>query len=428
MPIIDIRKTIKNTDKILLIRPDYPDGVNNTKHGTSKLHHKYFPIGLLKMSTYFKNRGHQVDLIVGKGVPKLTADVIFITSLFTYWRSFLEETIQYYKFICPNAKIIVGGVDASLNPTEIEEMGVDVFIGVMEEVESVIPDYSYFKDDEIDFQVLHTSRGCIRRCTFCGTYIVEPNFSYKTAEEIEKEIFKNKITFYDNNLLANPHIKDILEMISNLKVNGKVINTVESKSGFDARLLIKDYDEVTKNGRGIEGTIFYLIKKARIIAPRIAWDNWLEEKPIIEKAVKLFEKVGYKRKDIQVFMLYNYELTYEQLEFKRRVCQKLGVQISDCRYRPLNSKFDFYDGKKAQTSFDYYIHKKWNDKDIKTFRKNVRGQNILIRYLANGKPILKDYMMKNNVPEKVLDEYCELYPWQENINSPIVEPVKKSIA
>ena len=63
--------------KVLLVRPDYPNGSNN-KYGNGKLHHKYFPIGILKMSTYFKKKGDTVNLVIGNKIPKFTPDTIYI--------------------------------------------------------------------------------------------------------------------------------------------------------------------------------------------------------------------------------------------------------------------------------------------------------------------------------------------------------------
>ena len=65
---------------------------------------------------------------------------------------------------------------------------------------------------------------------------------------------------------------------------------------------------------------------------------------------------------------------------KLEQCKRWGVQIADCRYRPLNQTFDNYNPRKRQTNKDYYIHHKWTDRQIKLFRKKVRQQNIMIRH------------------------------------------------
>ena len=71
------------------------------------------------------------------------------------------------------------------------------------------------------------------------------------------------------------------------------------------------------------------------------------------------------------------------MEKKRVQCYKWGVQISDCRYRPLTQKFDEFNAHKVgQKNSDYHIHESagWTDDLVKQFRKNVRRQNICVRH------------------------------------------------
>lgn len=82
-------------------------------------------------------------------------------------------------------------------------------------------------------------------------------------------------------------------------------------------------------------------------------------------------------------MIYNYEIPYEKMEEKRQYCARWHVQISDCRYRPLQSIYDNYSPyKKNQTDKDYHIHTEsgWTDEKVKKFRRNIRRHNICIRH------------------------------------------------
>ena len=67
---------------------------------------------------------------------------------------------------------------------------------------------------------------------------------------------------------------------------------------------------------------------------------------------------GFNSKDISVFMLYNYDLDYDELESKRVKCFEWKVQITDCRFRPLDEIKDNYSPHKrnGQTNNDYFIH------------------------------------------------------------------------
>ncbi len=122
-----------------------------------------------------------------------------------------------------------------------------------------------------------------------------------------------------------------------------------------------------------------LLKQASFRYPRIAWDWGYKDRNNIKKQLDILVNGGYNYQDIFVFMLYNWDISFEEMEEKRIKCWECNVQISDCRFRPLTQIFDYYNPKKAQTSQDYFIHENWTDAMVKQFRKNVRRQNICVR-------------------------------------------------
>ena len=62
-------------------------------------------------------------------------------------------------------------------PEHCKDSGCDeVFVGVDHEAENFIPSYDLVN---INYQIMHTSRGCIRKCEFCGTWKIEPEFISK---------------------------------------------------------------------------------------------------------------------------------------------------------------------------------------------------------------------------------------------------------
>ena len=161
------------------------------------------------------------------------------------------------------------------------------------------------------------------------------------------------------------------EIVAKLKINGRPV-IFESQSGFDGRILEKN------------PVLAELIKKARFHNIRIAWDNSVEDKDSIKKQIDFLVKAGYPAKDISVFMIYNFDISYNDMIKKLNYCKKWGVQISDCRYRPIDLDYDNYNPnmRNGQPDNSFYIHKKagWTDKKIRDFRKKVRQHNIWIRY------------------------------------------------
>jgi len=372
--------------KVLLVEPEFPISEK------SKNHKNYLPIGLLKLAKYHKNKGDLVKLARGNLQYQeldFVPDQIMITSLFTYWRKHVKESVEHYKSLFPKARIIVGGIYASLMPEDCKNYtGCDqVFEGVHKEAEKTDPYYDLVANPHnLGYQIIHASRGCVRQCRFCGVHRIEPKATFKKS--VINEIHTNKLVFYDNNLLANPHIRNILEEIARFKHKGRPVYC-ESQCGFDGRLLTSQ--------------IATLIRKANFRNVRIAWDGPYSEFIETKKQIDMLIDAGYRSRDIFVFMIYNWEIEYGEMEKKRKKCEEWKVQIADCRYRPLDQPYDNYNPLKKQTNEEYFIHPKWTDDLIKRFRRNVRHQNICVRmgFGSYDRDKEREGMRKREVRNKV---------------------------
>jgi hypothetical protein len=364
--------------KILLVEPNFPIPPK------SKNHKNFLPIGLLKLASMYKAKGDHVKLIRGELTKKEilssregrwnVPDEIKITSLFTYWKQYVVNCILHYRKLFPSAKITIGGIYASLMPYDCKQInGVDeVWRGIFPEAEQYNPAYELIDQNPhpLDYQIIHSSRGCPRRCNFCGTWKIEPNFECKST--IKEEIIKNKIVFYDNNILMNKNIDRILNELIELKQTKQII-WCESQCGFDGRILLEKPELAVK------------IKEAGFRCPRIAWDGSFKERNNIKKQIDILKKAGYQTKDIFVFMIYNWNIDFTDMEKKRIMCYKWHVQIVDCRNRPLDKTEDKYDPRayrNGQTDKDYHIQTDagWTDSLVRQFRKNIRRQNICVRH------------------------------------------------
>lgn len=377
--------------KILLIEPNFPYPCKSKK-GANYIHKNFVPIGLLKLGAFYKSQGCEVQLIRGEKSKENIGnqpDEILVTSVFTYWSKYVWDNISYYREMFPDSIIRLGGIYSTLHYKQkkfkklAREFRVKTYQGIHKKAEKYLPDYTLLP--KVDYHATHMMRGCIRRCAFCGTWILEPCRTNKSKQEIEKELItigKNRVIFYDNNILANPHIKEILQLFENLKINKKPV-LYEAQSGFDGRLLEKDPE------------LAVLIKKARFQNIRIAWDNGLADQDAIKRQIDLLVMAGYKQNNISIFMIYNFNISYEQMIKKIEFCAKWGVQITDCRYRPLEFDFDNYNSnmRHGQPKGSYYIHDKsgWTDKKIRDFRSKVRKHNIWVRYAKDkGRPYDKN--------------------------------------
>lgn len=406
--------------KVLLLEPNFP--IPNK----SRNHSNFLPIGLLKIAGYLRTKSIEVKLLryeeandtkkkhdnsvqttldfevstVEYNMDKddFVPDLICVTSIFTYWSKYVKSAVSYCKSkYGKDVPVLVGGIYASLLPDHCKEYTGcdDVIIGTIEGAEKCMPAYDLV---DVDYQIIHTTRGCIRQCGFCGTYIIEPKWLCKKT--IKEEILQNgkkKVIFYDNNLLANEYIEDILNELIELKKDKK-ISYVESQSGFDGRILRK------------KPYLAKMLKEAGFKNPKIAWDHSINEKDLIKEQIDILLDGGFKAKELSIFMIYNYEerggLDYNEMEEKRVECANWGVQITDCRYRPLERTDDEYSSyKKHQTNKDYHINPNWTDHEIRKFRRNIRRHNICMRHEVDYHSSILE---RKKVPQEDAARYREM--------------------
>ncbi|MDP1854255.1 MAG: hypothetical protein Q8L26_08665 [Candidatus Omnitrophota bacterium] len=298
--------------QILLVEPGYEN--------------PYPSLALMKISTWHKNKGDEVDYIkdnapqdyFGYQPPKLKEqyDIIYITTLFTYHFQAAIKSIKDYQSRYPNAEVKVGGILATLLPDLIKrETGIIPHVGLFDKVEGCSPDYSFLPS--FPFSITYTTRGCIRKCKFCVVRLLEPKFFVR--KNWEKDINPNskKIIFWDNNWLASPNFYKDIEKLK------KIGKPFDFNQGIDCRL----FDEEKAK----------ILSQTKIDPLRFAFDNPSQE-GYIQNAIKLAKK--YSGKDIMVYVIFNSEEAYDTPEFfyhRINELNKLGVDIFPMRYRPINS-------------------------------------------------------------------------------------------
>jgi hypothetical protein len=303
--------------KVLLVEPPQ----------SRKYYTGYAPLALLKISTYHKQRGDETKLIWGKwkfdGLQTVSNDLfvepyipdqIYITTLFTYGWRIIHETIQSVIDSYPEAPIKVGGIYATLcTDNLINAFGnrIEIHKGIWEDVDDMVPDYNLVPDWEIS--QVQTQRGCPRTCKFCYVRILEPE--YRAKKSVAEYIMPNhkKITAFDNNILASPYWREIMEEFAD---TGKKI---DFNSGLDCRIMTDE--------------IIPYIKKMKIKEVRIAYDSVGVGEHVL-KAVKILERAGIRRRDIICYCLFNYKDTPD--DFHKRLSDLLnwGVTTYATRYEP----------------------------------------------------------------------------------------------
>ena len=215
-------------ERILLVEPDYDN--------------KYPPIGLMKIATYHRNKGDFVEFFKGKA-PYSTiskVDRIYVTTLFTFYFDLTVDTIKHYLKYVSVDFVYVGGILATLMPSQLQEAtGIthlltgqlvsSTVLGYDDDVNVDILPLDYDILDDISYQYgmdnnffSYTTRGCPRKCTFCGVKTLEPVF--RTTNHLKDQISyvrdrfgdKRNILLMDNNVLCSPDLERICKDLNDL--------------------------------------------------------------------------------------------------------------------------------------------------------------------------------------------------------------------
>lgn len=352
---------------ILLIEPGYKN--------------KYPPLGLMKIAQYHgpNGKGDRVRFIKGedRSVLGTAWDRIYVTTLFSFEYPKIAETIDFALQVAhgQTEKIFVGGIAASLmHERFVEErkwQGIRFIKGLLSDapavslqldgfaeelyaddvdgapIEDLVPDYGILHDVDYKYPVhdayfAYTSRGCIRKCHFCGVPKLEggqrdTDSLTDLVRSIERLYGPKKdLILMDNNVVASARFKEIIAEIRDLgftpgaKLHRKgarqaVQRRVDFNQGVDARILCKDP--------------MYLRELATIcLKPlRIAFDHWGVRGPY-EKAVRFAHEFGLN--ELSNYMLYNFHDgpadLFARMRLNVTLNEELGVRIWSfpMRYQP----------------------------------------------------------------------------------------------
>jgi hypothetical protein len=217
-------------------------------------------------------------------------------------------------------------------------------------IDSIVPDYDILKQTTYkyitnDAYFSYTTRGCVRKCSFCAVPKIEPIYQEyvplkKQINSIEKKYgVKKDLLLLDNNILASSSFEKIINEIKDLgfykgaKLDGK-LRFVDFNQGVDLRLLTKQKMK--------------LLSEISIRPLRIAFDNIKMKKQycnVIEIAAE------YGVLNLSNYILYNYNDTpedfYERLKINIELNENLGTKIFSfpMKFIPVKSKNRTYIGK-----------------------------------------------------------------------------------
>jgi len=283
-----------------------------------KYHTTYPPLGLLKFAAYHKQQRDTVRFVRGLSDNEYIPDTIYITTLFTYTYKPVHEAISYYLEKYKTARIIVGGIYATLCPDHlIEKYGknIEIVRGIVEEVENLLPDYSLVPD--WDASILFASRGCVRKCEFCSVPILEQKYTSKRS--IKHLIYPghSRVILWDNNILASPSLSKIMDELKELELE------VDFNQGLDARLMTTE--------------IAMKLRQLKIKFIRLAYDT-KEIREDLKHCIDLLKTIGFSGKRIIVYCLHNFSDSPDDFLDRIRDLLEWNVAAYPMRYEPLEPR------------------------------------------------------------------------------------------
>lgn len=368
--------------RVLLIEPSYRN--------------KYPPLGLMKLASYHRERGDHIQFTkLGFGgsegmLPLLDTpwDRVYVTSLFSFeWKRTSMAVDQAIQFAGGQTeRVFVGGIAASLMHDEFTSVprwaGVRFIQGLLDgppakslqlserdcefgagdlegiPIDERIPDYSILEHIEYEYPVRdayfgYASRGCVRKCSFCGVPKLEgaqkemPPLA-RLVEGVDALHGPRKdLVLMDNNVTASSRYQEVIAEIRDLGFQAGATfarsgekpskRRVDFNQGVDARILSK--------------SPMFLREMATIcISPlRIAFDHIGVRKPY-ETSVRMAADYGLR--SLSNYMLYNFmdspKDLYQRMRLNIELNQELGVRIWSfpMRYQPVTLKDRSHVGKK----------------------------------------------------------------------------------
>lgn len=234
--------------------------------------HNFPNLPLMKISAWHKKHGDQVEWYS----PLFSGHMnkVYMSKVFTF-----TEDYQYNI----DADEIVKGGTGYYYP--------DGGANLPYEVEHIYPDYSLypqFNDTAFGF----LTRGCPRGCDFCIVGKKEGLRSVKVADLSEFWKGQKNIELCDPNMFA---CKDWKELSKQLIDSNAWINF---NQGCDIRVMTKEKAE--------------MIKQMKVKMIHFAWDRYEDKNIIVPKFKEFKEIIGWDKRKLTVYVLCNFNTTYEQ--------------------------------------------------------------------------------------------------------------------
>ena len=257
--------------------------------------------------------------------------LIIIDVLYTWDIGRAKEIASVQKFFHPDHEIIIDGIgwrNAGETPHYSEGMGW-IDWKALEEMDDCC------QPDKYEYLVTKVSKGCPKNCPYCHSGPHE-------FVQIPK-VNRNIVKLVDENLLACRNTEELLNALGKIKHEGKNVYW-ECVAGID-----KDF---------LSARIALALKDNHFTNIKISWDGSFSDWPKVKVAIDLLEGAGFRKRDLKVFVISNWQRPFEENIEKLKALFYERVQIEDCWFK----EKDF-----------------WTQYQREVFRHCCRRANMIVR-------------------------------------------------
>lgn len=291
--------------------------------------------------------GMPPELFVRRLAELPPMDIVFVTTLMTYWLDGAAFTLHHLRRAFPRAHLVLGGVVPTLlGPEWALTLGADEAVcGYGEEVVLTIVARhggrvaDHPSPDQADFlpfpaveyhhgrlwHPLLTARGCPLRCEYCASSLLNPRFLARSPEGVVREIEQRAasgarhIILFDDALLIDKarRFQPIFSAVA-----GRFPLAFHTPNGLHTREIDRETALLLRRSG------FRTIRLSfESIKPEILrGSSYKVDRRDMEQAVEHLARAGYARGEIEVYLLFGYPgQSAADVDEALRFSRELGV-------------------------------------------------------------------------------------------------------
>ena len=266
--------------------------------------HNFPNLPLMKISAWHKSQGDEVEW----WFPMMHYDKVYVSKVFG------DEYSQMDMTAISADEIVFGGTGFAITVEDGKEVyHKDRDKDLPYEIEHIYPDYSLYPELTKDKAYGFLTRGCCNNCSFCIVSQKEGMCSHKVADLSEWWRGQKEIILLDANILA---CKDRISLLQSLIDSGAAVDFTQ---GLDARFITPEIAE--------------MLGKIKTKMYHFAFDFMKNEKQIVKGLKTFVDIVKPDERKCCVYVLTNYDTTFEQDYYRIKKLQELGLSPDVRIYR-----------------------------------------------------------------------------------------------